>query len=339
MKHLIFILYDGIQNSVFQGQVLQPLLDQLKSGTIEKVSLVSFEKKKPSEQFVKKTISKKKTLEIIFLKKIPFIGTISLWPAIIQLKSFLKKQKNYHLIARGPLAGFICQKADYKKKHSSLIIQARGLLAAEYEYTKKNTVNFIKKIIHILRTKQFFALEKTVYKQASQIEAVSPALKNYLIKTFNANPKNISIAKKDIPKLFEFHQVNIWKQAIRKELSIPTSAHVYCFNGSAKAWQCPTDVVTFFANQKSKNIFLLILTQDIKPFSNLLEKHKISSQNYAVLTVDHKKIYRYLAACDTGLIFRERHIVNWVSRPTKVLEYRAVGLKIKHNNTIQWLMR
>jgi len=48
-------------------------------------------------------------------------------------------------------------------------------------------------------------------------------------------------------------------------------------------------------------------------------------------------LYVYLAAADYGLLFRHKDIINWVSRPTKMLEYQAVGLKIIHNNTIEWL--
>jgi hypothetical protein len=56
-----------------------------------------------------------------------------------------------------------------------------------------------------------------------------------------------------------------------------------------------------------------------------------------VRNVPHGMIYRYLAACDIGLIFREPHLINWTSRPTKVLEYQAAGLEIVHNNTIDFL--
>jgi hypothetical protein len=48
-------------------------------------------------------------------------------------------------------------------------------------------------------------------------------------------------------------------------------------------------------------------------------------------------IYHYLAAADIGIIFRKPHIINWISRPTKILEYQAVGLKIIHNNTVAML--
>jgi len=98
-------------------------------------------------------------------------------------------------------------------------------------------------------------------------------------------------------------------------------------------------VVQFFKKKqtKDKNSFLLILTQDKKQFKKILQKSEIDQHAYKLLTVNHNNIYQYLAACDYGLIFREKNIINWVSRPTKILEYQSVGLKIIHNNTIGFL--
>jgi len=39
------------------------------------------------------------------------------------------------------------------------------------------------------------------------------------------------------------------------------------------------------------------------------------------------------------MLFREQTIVNWTSRPTKLLEYQAVGLEVVHNNTVAYAMK
>jgi len=64
---------------------------------------------------------------------------------------------------------------------------------------------------------------------------------------------------------------------------------------------------------------------------------KLPKDSYLLLSVKPNNLHKYLAACDVGLLFREKDIINWVSRPTKMLEYQSVGLKIEHNNTIAWL--
>jgi len=82
---------------------------------------------------------------------------------------------------------------------------------------------------------------------------------------------------------------------------------------------------------------LLILTFDVDRFKNKL-KEILPINSYVVLNVAHEKIYEFLAAADYGIVFREKNIISWASRPVKAMEYQAVGLKIIHNNTVEWLV-
>lgn len=336
---LIFVLYDGIENSVFYGQVLQPLLDIHHKNPQQKIFLISFERNSDTTILAKKLSSQHGIIGIV-CKKYPFFGSLSLHPAISQLHTVLKKFSAFNLIARGPLAGYICLKASYKTACTSLKIQARGLLAEEYAYTYKNSRGLMYRL-HRFRTRQFEALERSIYNAASPIiiEAVSPALKEYLIEHFHADPHAITIAHADIPPHVSPEQNAQWRMAMRAQLTIPDNAYVYCYNGSIKAWQCPEQVIAYFAHKYSKNkkSFLLILTQDKEQFETMMNKTSINRSAYLITTVPHTDMYRYLAACDAGLIFRESTIMNWISRPTKVLEYQAVGLHIIHNNTVALL--
>ncbi len=338
---LIFVLYDGIENSVFSGQVLKPLYKRLESEGFSSALLISFEKKMYNATEINRLIPNKKKLTVKQLKKYPFVGTMSLYPAVTQLKKILKKEKHYHLIARGPLAGWICIRTINKKNCLSFSIQARGLLAQEYQYSTRGTKNLLKKMIHLWRTRKFETVEKTVYKKNGgwTVEAVSPALKNYMIQTFGTSPDKITIATIDLPEKIKPNLVTQWRKDVRKKLKIKQDCRVFCFNGSAKPWQGPEKVIHFFYDQlkKNRNSFLLVLTQDRKSFEDLLRKSSISQKKYCIISVSHSEIYQYLSACDVGLIFREQHIVNWVSRPTKMLEYQAVGLEVVHNNTISFL--
>ncbi len=340
---LIFVLYDSTQNSIFAGQVLQPLIKKYKKNPGQKIILVSFERNSTNQ--LRNFISQESGIQLCILKKIPFIGRLSLHFASLQLKQLLAPFTAYEIIARGPLAGWICAQAMKKEYCASLTIQARGLLAEEYAYSHQDEKTFFKRIIHWWRTHQFRSIEQTVYKTYAQqyntitIEAVSPALKEYLMQTLHTPKHRITIANEDIPSPLSKEQTTAWKTSVRNKLGIPLTTSVYCYNGSAKPWQCPEEIVIFFKRQYKKNpcSFLLILTQDIKAFELLLDQHEINSDSYRVLTVSHKDIYQYLSACDTGLLFRTHHIINWVSRPTKALEYRAAHLDIIHNNTVGYL--
>lgn len=140
MSTSIFVIYDGIQNSVFASQVLSFI-----TSTLEKTQstgvLISFEKKPLPSKVITQLIPKNLTLNVIVCKKFPFIGKPSLWYAARQLKSIVNNYNHYSLYARGPLAGFICLRAK-NKQCTSLTIQARGLLAEEYGYTHQQEKTF-----------------------------------------------------------------------------------------------------------------------------------------------------------------------------------------------------
>ncbi len=339
---LIFVIYDGINNSVFSSQVLQPLIDQRTKNYNRKICLVSFETHNSLDfEHIKKQCMQY-DIQLIITTKKRFIWKHSLNNAIRSLKKFLPAYKNYELIARGPLAGYIAMHS-IDEQCTQLTIQARGLLSEEYAYTHR-IANIFTRFIHHMRTKQFKALEKCVYSITQKnvtIECVSSALKKYLIEQFGTPEKQITIAEHDIPIKINPTQKIEWRNTIRTELGIPETAHVYCYNGSAKPWQCPKETVQFFKEQQkqNKNGFLLILSQDIDTFTQLAKQYNLDKKKYAIKHVAHTQIYKYLSACDTGLIFRDENILNWVSRPTKILEYYAIGLDIKHNNTIEFLSR
>ena len=335
---LIVVLYDSITNSVFQSQVMLPLLKERKEQPSQPIIILSFEKKIISQKLVDK-IAPNQIIKIIIKKRSPLF---SLWFAQKALRNFLYMIPEYRLLARGPLAGYICLKvADTRCK--KLTIQARGLVAQEYRFTHQKS-SFILKMIHFLRFKKLLKLEQYCFahtKANLEIQAVSPAMKEYVIKNYKTNPNKITLATQDIPQKIQPAHVAQWKKEIRELLQIPDESYVYCYNGSAKPWQCIDKVIDFFKEEMPKNesCFLLIVTQDCTTIKNIIAQHMIPENKYKIVTVEHNDIYKYLSAADAGILFRDEHIINWVSRPTKLLEYQSVGLKIIHNKTVEYAQR
>jgi len=335
---LIFVLYDSITNSVFESQVKKLLQKKVLGNPYQPIHLVTFEK---SSLAIKKDF---KNIRITYLKRIPFIG----WPTILyatrQLKSFLRLFPEYSIIARGPIAGVIAQRSLRKSTCKQLVIQARGLLAQEYEYMHNNKkLSPSTRFVHRFRATQLNKIELQAYKKTATIkktiEAVSPALKERLVNSYSADSDAIIIATDDIPQIIEDAQKKVWRSTSRKKLSIPEAWTVYCYNGSAKPWQSPESTIAFFKDilKKNPHSFLLILTADMPVFTKLMNV-AIDTNNYAIISVDHDEVYHYLCAADYGLLFRDSHVINWVSRPTKALEYRAAGLEIIHNNTVAFIV-
>ncbi|MBI2774758.1 hypothetical protein HYX58_02015 [Candidatus Dependentiae bacterium] len=337
--YLLFVTYDGIRNSVFESQVLEPLKKFQKNHPDCSIHIISF------ERTPKKFESYRPPFELTVLKKFPYVGKLSLIPAIAQLKKILKKYTEYSLIARGPLAGYICKQAAQKTGCVDLTIQARGLLAEEYAFAHKD-IHFFTKSLHAIRAQLYKKVEHAAYCQTIHnfpilIEAVSDALKDYLIKEYKVPPLSISVAQNDVPYKISPEKKMEWRGAIRSQLSIESQAKVYCYNGSAKAWQCPEETIIFFKKMHELNgySFLLILTNEPSVFEALCKKNNLPANAYRILNIAHNEIYQYLSAADIGIIMREPHVINWTSRPTKVLEYQAVGLEIVHNNTIGMLIK
>ena len=116
-KNLFFILYDGIENSVFESQVLTPLLQKLETDPLLHVHLISFEQRLPQEQTTRilQTVHPRLTLSVF--TRSPFWGSLSLYPSAWKLRRLFKKVTTYHVIARGPLAGRIATLALTRKDH------------------------------------------------------------------------------------------------------------------------------------------------------------------------------------------------------------------------------
>lgn len=338
MKHITFILYDSIFNSVFESQVIVPLQRRLDQAPGATATIISFESKSVSHRQIKKLCTDSR-ITIHVIKKIPFLGTLSLHYAAFKLTSFLRTFNATHIIARGPLAGWIAYNAI--KTATPVIIQARGLAASEYLYAHSPASWW-----HQFRGWQYENIERKVYGQyahtaAVTIHTVSDALQQYLIDTWHTPTEKVSVATYDVPKAYEPATVQTWRLHARAQLNIADDAFVYVYNGSAHPWQCPEKTISFFAEKYriNKNNFLLILTQSAAQFTTLLRAHHIPQSAFHITRVPHSDIYEYLAAADAGLLFREKHCINWVSRPTKALEYHAVGLPIIHNNTVAMLIK
>jgi hypothetical protein len=361
-KRLLVVLYDGITKSSFQSQVLAPLMQQLENAPTLEITLVSFEGKAIQPEKLIRIIPAHRALHVVIMRRLPFLGKFSLWFSALQLTSLLAKQNFHQVQARGAFAGWIAQKAlgrlahkfperlraDALLKMPSFMVQARGLAAEEYRYSYMRGPSFmfvkwfnifVYNMLKNIESEVYRNKRKSDYPHDVRIEAVTAALKDYLVKNFRADETKIILAVNDLPRSVDKETVTQWRSEIREKLCIAPEAYVYCFNGAYRPWQCPEETVAFFGYQRTQNqnIFLLVLTHDTKAFINALDSLKIPANTYLVLDVPAHEVLKYLAAGDAGIVLRESDVISWVSRPNKMLEYQALGLKIIHNNTIAWL--
>jgi hypothetical protein len=355
-KQVTFLIYDGIQNSVFQSQVLQPLLKQLENNPHLEITLVSFERKLPRKSIILRLIPTHNRLHFVICRRLPFFGINSLKFGIYQLSKLFGYIRTDQIIARGPLAGYIAihsQSTDSQSRPNIspiITIQARGLCAEEHAFAHKTEKQkWYKRILFRIIYRALKKVEKEAYSKKEsltyvrdvRIEAVSPALTDYLIKEFHADRTKITIAQNDIPEKITPAKKTEWHAAIREKLGLPKEKRIFVYAGSAKPWQCAKETIEWFQKKREveQNNFLLILSQDKKNFAYFAEKYQLPTESYLIRSIHPTELIQYLSACDSGLLFRKKDIVNWVSRPTKMLEYQSARLQIIHNNTIGWLSR
>lgn len=321
----IFVLYDSITNSVFTSQVLTPLIN---SG--QHWHVISFESKKT-------TPPEHPNITFSLLPRTRYWCTWSLHNAVKAVRLLCADHTNYRIIARGPFAGYIALHA-VTATCTTITIQARGLVAQEYAYAHQHT--FLP--LRCARTWMLHQLEQAVYSTRNKkvtIQAVSPALKKYLVDTFGASEHMIRLSQEDIPPIMDKGMLASYRSALRTRLGISDQTIVYCYNGSYKPWQCPQQTITFFKKQLAahSDSFLLILTPDVAAFRQYITQVELPAHTYEIRHVDQLGLYHYLAAADIGLLLREPHIINYVSRPTKALDYHAAGLRIMHNDTVDYI--
>jgi len=344
-KSLVIVVYDSILNSVFDGQILAPLIKKLDNSHYNHGYIISFEPHHVCDQKIDQINSAHPQLKVIIIPRWKFIVPWLLFIQINRLKKIFDHiQTPYEIIARGALAGFLATNALEKIPNIPLTVQARGLLAKEYRHEHGQASGCVT-LFYRWRAQQYEKIERAVYGNIQKltnytIESVSAALEEYLINTFAAHQGDFTRAKDDIPTIKNTEKIPQWRVNTRTELGLEPTATVYCFSGAVKSWQDPRLVIDYFTQRYQENAknFLLILTPQVKEFKKQLQQH-LPQSAYFVAAVTHEQVYQYLAAADVGLIFREPGVVSWVSRPVKAMEYEAMGLKIVHNNTVDWLLQ
>lgn len=341
----VMVVTDSSSNSIFANQVVAPLQQLAATGNYREIIIISLEQQQINSSKQEERISNNTTpIRLLLRRRPPLIPWLCIWYCKRQLRSiFTTITGTYTVRCRGAVAA-IMTAAAITKQCSGITVQARGLLAEEYwlsAMTKKNVVTYC---IALLRYYYLLSLEWRGYR-CGPIEAVSEALSIYLQQRFGIAPTAITIATYDHPAPITPATKMAWRATIRTTLAIDATTPILVYSGSITAWQETTLVVqpciAWLTKRPSGKV--LVLTPHVQDFMQAIKQSVMHDNNVRnafickqVSAAEHRQ---YLAAADEALLVREEHIVNWVSRPTKVLEYRAAGLTVLHNNSVDWVIK
>ena len=352
-KRLLIVVYDSVLNSVFENLVFDFAKNKIINGEFAHIDIISFE---PDCSAAQERVARLsfRGIFIIIVQRLPFLGHVSLFFQAPIVAKHLLGGCYGAVIARGPLAGYVLKTAvvwfvDTPFLVSNIVftVQARGLAAEEARlaFNLKSSRSFFHRAFFSVKKVLLSSIERAVYKTRLwnvpvSISTVSLALKEYLIETFDASPENVFVDDSDIISLVDKSTVAISRNDLRDYLKIPYDAIVYGYSGSAKQWQCSRETVDFMAQKIAENplAYAIILSTDLVEFQKLINKKTTDKHRFILRYIEPGHVLQWLSVCDYGLLLRYDDVVNWVSRPTKALEYLAVGLKIIHNNTVKWLI-
>lgn len=246
--------------------------------------------------------------------KNPISLIMDLAKIVKSLRGVIAKEKIDIIHAQSTFASFISVIAS-KGLGTKIIYDMHGVPVEEHIYKGKKISAFI-----------FRRMENYVFNNVSSVICVSKPMLKYVKDTYEFSGVSLLV-----PCCFDekvFFQSSELREKVRYKYNL-SSKIVLNYTGSISKWANPYKVINYYKELKKHipNLLLLIVTQNEKEFLGILKK-ELSDKEYILVSGNQIEVNEYMNASDIGLLFREDHILNRVSFPTKFAEYLGAGLPV-----------
>ena len=333
---MIYLVYDGLTNTVFDSQVLTVLEFLARRGI--SLHLVSFERRGAKDGLLQKKAEAAKRLgiDVLIIERPPFLGRSSLKALARHLAEILVERigttEPLILHCRGYAAAYIAihTKALLSCTSIKVLADIRGVPEELLLLT-----NPLRWLPDQFRYREAKKVEREVYALSDGLCCVSNALKHYIVGGFTDSPHPISVVHCAVnSSLFRFDSDT--RSSVRCELGLDNKL-VFAYSGSLAPWQAPTKVLEFFIMAKTihLNSHLLMLTKETSTAKRLLDKYGENTKEITLLSADYWEVPRYLMASDIGLLLRDNTHINRVAFPTKYSEYLSSGLYVLTTESVK----
>lgn len=130
------------------------------------------------------------------------------------------------------------------------------------------------------------------------------------------------------------------REEIRRKWAINNDTKVFVYSGYRAKWQCINETIEHFKfiDKNMDNVFFAFFTQSDDQFEYKL-RESLPKSNYYVGLIPPNKIYKYLSACDVGMLIRHDNYTNNVAFPNKFSDYLNSGLLLMMSNSLREPMR
>lgn len=179
--------------------------------------------------------------------------------------------------------------------------------------------------------KVLLELEKFLIKKSDIVVVVSKKFKEYITEELlpqKVDPAKITVIENGFsPERIHFNQER--RDEIRRQLGIE-NRNVLIYSGTLSKWQMFEEICDTFLEYKKNDdsVFFLVLTPNENEATHLISKKRIDGSDFKVLNITGNDLGDYLSAGETGVLFRQKNLINRVSAPIKFSEYLGAGLAV-----------
>ncbi|MBE2279494.1 MAG: glycosyltransferase [Ignavibacteriaceae bacterium] len=182
-----------------------------------------------------------------------------------------------------------------------------------------------------LSQKILLELEKFLIKKSDLVVVVSNKFKEYITEELlpgRVDPAKITVIENGFsPERINFNQER--RNEIRRQLGIE-NRNVLIYSGTLSKWQMFDEICDTFLEYKKNDdsVFFLVLTPNENEATHTISKKGIAGSDFKVLNITGNDLGDYLSAGETGVLFRQKNLINRVSAPIKFSEYLGAGLAV-----------
>ena len=207
-----------------------------------------------------------------------------------------------------------------------IVVDIRGYWPAEYLYNKGIEDPAAATGDDQANYEKAYAFLKNILSRADAVTTVSTALKELLVKEFNASGDSAVV-----PCCVSAITPDDKREEIRKGWGVRSDEIVLVYSGTTAAYQHLEDLTIPFMREVAKEnpkVRLAFFSSEKEKIQQMLHSAGINIETVLLQSYQQKEVAAALNACDAGILIRKPTLVNRVANPVKIAEYLAAGLPI-----------